>query len=207
MQTKVQSKAFATRTDRQTADDRNTITTVVMVQQGCLPARRPRAPHRRYQHEPGFVDKDEVGAQPRGFFNTRPFLALPATDFRLVAFQRAPLRLLARELKFVQQSRHVTTMETHLATLLDQLGYARGRPQLGGKTLGHRTLQQILHHPLSLRLAQCRRPTGREPHFQCPGAALATRFSLNQRITELAAHPTKRAASFSEHPLSTNRNA
>ncbi len=71
MQTKVQSKAFATRTDRQTADDRNTITTVVMVQQGCLPARRPRAPHRRYQHEPGFVDKDEVGAQPRGFFLIR----------------------------------------------------------------------------------------------------------------------------------------
>ena len=64
----VEAKVIPSRADRQPRDEGQAIISVTMPQQRGLPHRRPRAMHRRGQHEAGFVDENQVGAQPREVF-------------------------------------------------------------------------------------------------------------------------------------------
>ena len=70
MHTEIQSESTSVRADRQAADHRDAIATVVVTMNRSLPDGRPSAPHGRNHHEPGFIDKDDVGTQPRGVFFT-----------------------------------------------------------------------------------------------------------------------------------------
>ena len=67
----VEAAAPATRTHGEPRDHRDALTPLAVAQERSLPPRRPGAPHARDQEEPRLVDKDEVGAQPRGFFLMR----------------------------------------------------------------------------------------------------------------------------------------
>jgi hypothetical protein len=64
----IQPQPFSSRTDRNTGDRRDSIATVAMAQDGRLTAGCPGLANRRDQEEARLVNKDEVGAQPRGLF-------------------------------------------------------------------------------------------------------------------------------------------
>lgn len=67
-QREVQSIASASGTHREAGDDGDPIATLAMAKQGRVAPRRPGTTYARDQEEPRFVDEDEVGPQPRGFF-------------------------------------------------------------------------------------------------------------------------------------------
>lgn len=52
-------------------DGGDPVVTIPIPQEGGLPHRAPRFSDRGDQEEAGFVDKDEMGCQPRGVFCTR----------------------------------------------------------------------------------------------------------------------------------------
>ena len=57
--------------DRDSGDDRDSISSIAMAHDGGLASRRPGLAQHRDQEEPRLVDEDDVGAQPCGFFFTR----------------------------------------------------------------------------------------------------------------------------------------
>ena len=59
------------RTDGNTRDRRDAIVTIPMKHDRCLSNGTPGLADRRNQEEARFVDKDEMGCQPRGVFFTR----------------------------------------------------------------------------------------------------------------------------------------
>ena len=67
----IQPQPFSSRADRNPGDRRDSIATVAMAQDGRLTAGCPGLAHCRDQEEARFVDKDEVGTQPRGLFFIR----------------------------------------------------------------------------------------------------------------------------------------
>ena len=71
VQPEVEPKPAALRADGKPADNRDPRMVVAMADDRRLTDRRPGAPNRRDQHEARFVDKDEVGTQPRSVFFTR----------------------------------------------------------------------------------------------------------------------------------------
>lgn len=56
--------------DGEARDGGDPIAALAMPDEGRLTDRTPRLAHRRNQEEAGFVDKDEMGCQPRGVFFT-----------------------------------------------------------------------------------------------------------------------------------------
>jgi len=84
-----QAQALALRADRNSRDDRDLVPAVAVAMHGSLAARRPSLDHIRDQKEPGFVGKDDVGAQPRSVFFTRGqscrFHSSIASSFRSIA--------------------------------------------------------------------------------------------------------------------------
>ena len=64
----VEAIASPARAHRNAGDRGDAIPALAMAKQRRLPSWRPRSAHARRQDEPRFVDEDEVGAQPRGFF-------------------------------------------------------------------------------------------------------------------------------------------
>ena len=67
----VQAESMPAWTHREARNDREAVVTLPEAQQWGLPARGPGLAHAGDQEEPGLVDEDEVGAQPRGVFFTR----------------------------------------------------------------------------------------------------------------------------------------
>jgi len=65
-----QAQALALRADRNSRDDRDLVPAVAVAMHGSLAARSPGLDYVGDQQESGFVGKDDVGAQPRGFFFT-----------------------------------------------------------------------------------------------------------------------------------------
>jgi hypothetical protein len=130
-------------------------------------------------------------------------LALPLFDLLLVALKRPAFRLLATEAQIMQEPCDMTAMEPHATVLLDELSYAPARPQLGAKAIGHRPFEQQFHDLFALRLRQAGRSTRGETNLQGLIAAHAPR----QRITELAAQPTRRPTSLREYPSFIKRSA
>ena len=96
VQAEIQSEPASLRADRQSADHRDAIAAVVMMENRSLPHLGPGAPHRGNHHEAGFIGKDDVGAQPRGGFFTR------GQSFRLHSPIRASFRSSARRSGFWQ---------------------------------------------------------------------------------------------------------
>src|SRR5882724_9833154 len=68
--TEIQTESAAIRADRQTADHRDPVATVVVTVDGCLTHWRPSASDRGNHHESALVGKDDVGTQPRSVFFT-----------------------------------------------------------------------------------------------------------------------------------------
>jgi len=66
----VQSTVAPPRADRDTRDGRDTVVPVDVANDGGLSDDSPRPADRGDQEEAGFVDKDDVGCQPRGVFFT-----------------------------------------------------------------------------------------------------------------------------------------
>jgi len=71
IQLAVQRTPDACGADGDARDGRDPVMRVPMADDRRLAHRAPRLPDRRDQEEAGFVDEDEVGAQPRGVFFTR----------------------------------------------------------------------------------------------------------------------------------------
>ena len=71
MQVVVEPKAATARTDRHSGNGRDPIMTVTMPKNRRPASGGPGAAHARNQEEARFIDKDEVGTQPRGVFFTR----------------------------------------------------------------------------------------------------------------------------------------
>ena len=71
VQLEVQADTPALRTDRERRDGGDPVVLVAVLGAWGLAARSPGAPYRRNQEEPGFVDKGDMGAQPRGVFFMR----------------------------------------------------------------------------------------------------------------------------------------
>jgi hypothetical protein len=67
----VEAEPMAARTHGDAGDHREAIVSLPKAQQRSVPTRRPGLADARDQEEAGFVDEDEVGAQPRGVFFTR----------------------------------------------------------------------------------------------------------------------------------------
>jgi len=67
----VEAQATAAGTHRDARDDGDSIAPLPVIEQRRAPARRPRLADARNQEEARFVDEDEVGTQPRGFFLMR----------------------------------------------------------------------------------------------------------------------------------------
>jgi hypothetical protein len=122
------------------------------------------------------------------FFYSRPVAALPWLDPCLVALKGAPFGLLAAEAQIMQHTGDMTAMELHAAVLLDQGRDARGRPQLGGKTVRQRPLEQSLDDAPALRFRQRRRPTGREPYAQRRLTTTLARIAPAHHRTRRALH-------------------
>lgn len=66
-----ETQALPLRADGDRRVDREPVASVVVLEDGRLPARRPGAAHRRDQEEAGFVGEDDPGTQPCGVFFTR----------------------------------------------------------------------------------------------------------------------------------------
>lgn len=64
----VQPESSAARTHGEARDDGDPVAPLAMAKQRRVASGRPGAAHARDQEEPRFVDEDEVGAQPSGFF-------------------------------------------------------------------------------------------------------------------------------------------
>ncbi len=71
VQTVVEPQPVAARTHGDGRDHREAIVSLPEPQQWGMPAGRPGLADAGDQKEAGFVDEDEVGAQPRGVFFTR----------------------------------------------------------------------------------------------------------------------------------------
>lgn len=71
MEAPEESQPPATRTDRDSGDDRDLVPTIAMPEDRRLAARRPRPTHGGNQEEARLVDEDEMGPQPRSVFFTR----------------------------------------------------------------------------------------------------------------------------------------
>jgi len=71
VQMAVQPKASALGTDRDAGNGRNPVVAQDVVVDGRLTTRAPGLAHRWNQQEPGFVDEDDMGCQPRGVFFIR----------------------------------------------------------------------------------------------------------------------------------------
>lgn len=67
----VQAEVLANRAHRYSGDDRDLVPLVPIPNDRRLAPRCPSAQHSRDQEEAGFVDEDEIGAQPPGVFFTR----------------------------------------------------------------------------------------------------------------------------------------
>lgn len=67
----VKTQASPAGADGQPGDHGDPVVSLPEPQEGRLPPGRPGLAHARDQEEAGFVDEDEVGAQPRGVFFTR----------------------------------------------------------------------------------------------------------------------------------------
>ena len=67
----VESQALASSADGDSGDDGHLVAAVAMAVHGRLPSRCPSLEEVRDQEESGFVNEDEVGAQPCGVFFTR----------------------------------------------------------------------------------------------------------------------------------------
>jgi len=67
----VQAQVLVNRAYRYSGDDRDLVPLVPVPNDRRLTPRRPSPQHSRDQEETGFVDEDEVGTQPVGFFFTR----------------------------------------------------------------------------------------------------------------------------------------
>jgi hypothetical protein len=67
----IQSEPSAGRTDRHRGDGRNSVMLVAVSNDRGLPARSPRTADRRDQEIPGFVNKGDMGTQPRCVFFMR----------------------------------------------------------------------------------------------------------------------------------------
>ena len=70
-QPEVEPDPASLRADREPADDRDPGAVVAVVNDRCLTDRHPGTPDGGDQHEARFVDKDEVGTQPRRVFFNR----------------------------------------------------------------------------------------------------------------------------------------
>jgi hypothetical protein len=85
----VQSTMKTLPADGDPGDRRDAIVAITMTQDGRLAHGAPRLPDRRDQEEARFVDKNEMGCQPRGFFFTRGqtdrFHSAMATSLRSMA--------------------------------------------------------------------------------------------------------------------------
>lgn len=66
----VESEALASGADGDCRDDRDLVAPVAMAVDRCAPPRRPGLEQVWDQEESGFVDEDEMGAQPCGVFFT-----------------------------------------------------------------------------------------------------------------------------------------
>lgn len=80
--------------DGNTGDRRDSLVPVAVTHHRSLAHRAPRLPNGGDQEEPGFVDKDDVGRQPRGVF----FTAGHTVDFH--SAMAASLRSTARRSGF-----------------------------------------------------------------------------------------------------------
>ena len=67
----VETQTAPARADGQAGDHGDLVVSLPEPEEGGLPPRRPGLADARDQEEAGFVDEDEVGAQPRGVFFTR----------------------------------------------------------------------------------------------------------------------------------------
>jgi hypothetical protein len=96
-------------------------------------------------------------------FWRRPALGLPLQDRLLVALRGPTHRALRGEPQIAQQRPHVRDAEGVAELALDQRGHPRQRPELGGKPVGHRALQQPLGEPGTILLVEHTRPAQRTP--------------------------------------------
>lgn len=71
LELEVEATALALRAEREGRDDGHAVVALPVTEQWRLAPRGPGPPDRGDQEEPGLVDEDEVGAQPRGVFFTR----------------------------------------------------------------------------------------------------------------------------------------
>jgi hypothetical protein len=67
----IETEMLPLRTNRDPRDDGDSLAPIAMAQERSLAPWGPRLDHVRNQQESGFVDEDEVGAQPRSVFFTR----------------------------------------------------------------------------------------------------------------------------------------
>ena len=67
----IEAEMFSLGTDGDSRDDGDSVSPIPMAQNRSLAPRGPGLDHVGDQQEPGFVDEDEVGAQPRSVFFTR----------------------------------------------------------------------------------------------------------------------------------------
>lgn len=70
MELEVEVETLANRGHRDAGDRRDPVTTVEVIDRGCLANGRPSLGHRGRQLEARFVGEDEMGAQPPGVFFT-----------------------------------------------------------------------------------------------------------------------------------------
>ncbi len=67
----IEAEMLSLGTDGNSRDDGDSLAAIAMAQDRSLASRGPGLDHVGDQQEPGFIDEDEVGAQPRSVFFTR----------------------------------------------------------------------------------------------------------------------------------------
>src|SRR5208282_65117 len=65
---KVESQSLTLRRHAQASNDRETLAAIAVPQHRRAAHRRPSAQHRRNEHEPAFIEENQMSAQPPGFF-------------------------------------------------------------------------------------------------------------------------------------------
>ena len=109
---------------------RQTLPIEVVLQDGCLSARRPSATTMRSLAQSAFVDEDQDAPFPERFFlRAGHTFFFQIVDLLFIAFPCSPHRPLRAPAQTDQNLPDMALVIAHAELLLDQVGHTRARPQ------------------------------------------------------------------------------
>jgi hypothetical protein len=118
------------------------------------------------RRKPDSSTKTRWAPSRAAFFYTRPILALPVLDGRLITLERAALGLLIAPAQVMQQTPDVIAVIVNTEVLTNQVGDARAGPQLGGVAVRHGAAHQELPEPLALPARELGGAARRSAHLE-----------------------------------------